>query len=136
MSKERIIGFWKKRSWLEKTTAVVITLLLIFSAIGRPSSVIGLLEFAAIITGGILAIRYIRRWLAVLMWRLRYRLIVTYIFIGVVPLLLLFTMAALAAYIFYGQVATYLVDTGVKRIRSEISIAAVNAARDLDIHGG
>jgi sigma-B regulation protein RsbU (phosphoserine phosphatase) len=44
-----------------------------------------------------------------LMWRLRNRLVVTYIFIGVIPILLLLAMGAITGYLFAGQFATYVV---------------------------
>ena len=44
-----------------------------------------------------------------LMWRLRHRLIVTYIFIGVIPVVLLLLMAGIGSYLFAGQFATYIV---------------------------
>jgi sigma-B regulation protein RsbU (phosphoserine phosphatase) len=43
-----------------------------------------------------------------LMWRLRNRLIVTYVFIGVIPIVLLIAMFLLATYLFAGQFATYI----------------------------
>ncbi len=43
-----------------------------------------------------------------LMWRLRNRLIVTYVFIGVIPIVLLVSMVLLAGYLFAGQFATYI----------------------------
>ena len=43
-----------------------------------------------------------------LMWRLRNRLIVTYVFIGVIPIVLLISMALVAGYLFAGQFATYI----------------------------
>lgn len=43
-----------------------------------------------------------------LLWRLRNRLIVTYVFIGVIPIILLISMFLLAAYLFAGQFATYV----------------------------
>ena len=43
-----------------------------------------------------------------LLWRLRNRLIVTYVFIGVIPIVLLIAMALLAGYLFAGQFATYI----------------------------
>ena len=50
------------------------------------------------------------RWLRQnLMWRLRNRLVVTYIFIGVIPVLLLIAMAGVAGYLFAGQFATFVV---------------------------
>ena len=43
------------------------------------------------------------------MWRLRYRLIVTYIFVGVVPVFLIVLLVAIGSYIIFGQVADYLI---------------------------
>ena len=43
-----------------------------------------------------------------LLWRLRNRLIVTYVFIGVIPVILLIAMSLLAGYLFAGQFATYI----------------------------
>jgi phosphoserine phosphatase RsbU/P len=50
------------------------------------------------------------RWVRLkLMWRLRHRLIVAYIFIGVIPVLLLLLMACIGSYLCAGQFATYVV---------------------------
>ena len=43
-----------------------------------------------------------------LLWRLRNRLIITYLFIGVMPVLLLLLMGGVASYLFAGQFATYV----------------------------
>ncbi len=49
------------------------------------------------------------RWIRLrLMWRLRNRLIVTYVFIGVIPIVLLVAMALVAGFLFAGQFATYV----------------------------
>ena len=45
------------------------------------------------------------------MWRLRNRLIVTYVFIGVFPVVLLVLMFVVAGWIFAGQFATYIATT-------------------------
>jgi sigma-B regulation protein RsbU (phosphoserine phosphatase) len=50
------------------------------------------------------SLRWVRRRI---MWRLRYRLIVTYFFIGVIPVVLLLAMTALSGHLFAGQFATY-----------------------------
>ena len=55
--------------------------------------------------GSLMLLRWVRRQL---MWRLRNRLIVTYVFIGVIPIVLLVAMALLAGYLFAGQFATYV----------------------------
>src|SRR5512146_410625 len=61
---------------------------------------VGLLTFIATVLLCLLALRWIRRRL---MWRLRNRLIVTYVFIGVIPVALLLVMVFLASYLFGGQ---------------------------------
>jgi sigma-B regulation protein RsbU (phosphoserine phosphatase) len=48
------------------------------------------------------------------MWRLRNRLIVTYVFIGVIPLVLLAVMGIAAGYLFAGQFSTFVVTTDVR----------------------
>ena len=53
----------------------------------------------------LMLLRWARRQL---MWRLRNRLIVTYVFIGVIPIVLLLVMGLLAGYLFAGQFATYV----------------------------
>jgi phosphoserine phosphatase RsbU/P len=52
-----------------------------------------------------------------LMWRLRHRLIVTYIFIGVIPIVLLLLMAGVGSYLFAGQFATYI---AISNLQSEL----------------
>lgn len=59
------------------------------------------------------------KWLAVLLkkviWRLRYRLVVAYLFIAVVPILLILVLVWLGAYVLTGQVAAYLVTSELER---------------------
>jgi len=51
-----------------------------------------------------------------LIWRLRNRLIVTYVFVGAVPIVLILALAYFGTWIVVGQVATYLVfRTGAAR---------------------
>ncbi len=64
------------------------------------------------------------RWLSSrLLWRLRNRLIVTYVFIGVIPLLLLITLAAGGFYLSASQFATFIVTS---RLDSELSSLATS----------
>jgi len=61
-----------------------------------------------------------------LLWRLRNRLIVTYIFIGVVPVILLAAMAGITLYLFAGQFASFVV---TQEIESQLrNLEAANAA--------
>jgi sigma-B regulation protein RsbU (phosphoserine phosphatase) len=43
-----------------------------------------------------------------IMWRVRHRLIVTYVFIGVIPIVLLLLLAGIGGYFFAGQFAVYI----------------------------
>ena len=52
----------------------------------------------------------------VLMWRLRHRLLVTYIFMGVIPIVLLLQLAGVSAYMLAGQFATYV---AISNLQSE-----------------
>jgi sigma-B regulation protein RsbU (phosphoserine phosphatase) len=81
------------------------------------------LLFDAALLFSILAFRWLKR---KILWRLRNRLIVTYVFIGVIPAVLLVAMAVITIYLFAGQFASYVVTS---EINSQLrSMQAVNAA--------
>jgi sigma-B regulation protein RsbU (phosphoserine phosphatase) len=67
--------------------------------------------FALFVCGMLLLIRWIRR---TLLWRLRNRLIVTYIFIGVIPVVLILTMIGIAGYLLGNQLTTMMVHRDLK----------------------
>ncbi|PYY01127.1 MAG: hypothetical protein DMG64_15250 [Acidobacteria bacterium] len=60
----------------------------------------GLFEFVLIVCAVFLLFRWIRR---KLLWRLRNRLIVTYVFIGVIPVVLILTMFVISGYLLGNQ---------------------------------
>ena len=64
-------------------------------------------EFVVIVCAFFLLVRWMRK---KLLWRLRNRLIVTYVFIGVIPVVLILTMFALAGYIIGNQLTTLIVN--------------------------
>ncbi|MGZ4838712.1 MAG: PP2C family protein-serine/threonine phosphatase [Terriglobales bacterium] len=63
------------------------------------------LAYVTVVLAAVLGLRWVRR---KLLWRLRYRLIVTYVFIGVIPVILLLTIGVITAYLFAWQFATYV----------------------------
>ncbi len=84
---------------------------------------VSFLSFLVIVLFSILAFRWVK---AKALWRLRNRLIVTYVFIGVIPVVMLVVLALLSAYLFAGQFATFIVTTG---LNTELkSLEAANAA--------
>jgi phosphoserine phosphatase RsbU/P len=84
---------------------------------------VGFLSFVAIVLFSVLAFGWLK---AKALWRLRNRLIVTYTFIGVIPVVLLVALALGSFYLFAGQFATFIVTTELK---SELrSLQAANTA--------
>ncbi len=68
----------------------------------------GLLQLVAVVAGVYLFYRFWTRWRSQLLWSLRNRLIVAYLFIAVVPIILLLIFASLLADIIYSQLGAYL----------------------------
>ncbi len=66
-------------------------------------------------------------------WRLRNRLIVAYLFIAVVPLLLLFAMAMLAVYLLYWHFGAYLLYADIQNRVQEVSETAETIAESYAI---
>ena len=84
---------------------------------------VGFLTFLAGVLFFVLAFRWVRRRI---LWRLRNRLIVTYVFIGVIPAALLIAMAVITLYGLAGQFAVFVVTS---EIHSQLrTMEAVNAA--------
>jgi phosphoserine phosphatase RsbU/P len=116
-------------AWYSLGMAAVLFLLQAILGIFKSSwgeslgSWVGFLSFISILLFMILAFRWLK---AKILWRLRNRLIVTYIFIGVVPTLLLVSMAFATLYLFAGQFANFIVTS---EIHLQLhSVEAVNAA--------
>jgi sigma-B regulation protein RsbU (phosphoserine phosphatase) len=84
---------------------------------------VGFLGFLAVAFFSILAFQWLKRRI---LWRLRNRLIVTYVFIGVIPAVLLVGMALITLYGLAGQFAVFVVTS---EIHAQLrSLEAVNAA--------
>ena len=82
------------------------------------------LEIASVVAGLWLAIRLLRLVARQAVWRLRNRLLVTYLFIAGVPLVLIAGLATLAGYMLVSQLAAYLVTTELDRRIATITTAS------------
>jgi len=97
---------------------------------------VGYLTFVAAVLFFILGFKWVKRRI---LWRLRNRLIVTYVFIGVIPAVLLVSMALITLYGLAGQFAVFVLTS---EIHSQLrSLEAVNAAVSNELaarleHGG
>jgi len=78
-----------------------------------------------------LAVLSIRRVSAKLLWRMRSRLVLTYAFIGVVPLVLLVVLAALAFFLFSGQFAAYVLTSRLDSDLRSLGISNVRIAGEI-----
>jgi len=84
---------------------------------------VSFLTFVVAVLFLFLAFRFLK---ARILWRLRNRLIVTYVFIGVIPVVMLVVLALGSFYLFAGQFATFIVTTDLE---SELkSVEASNSA--------
>ena len=91
--------------WLAVITVGLGLLTLLPGAIGDIFASLASLTFLAVIFGSIpLLLRWLR-WH--MLWKLRNRLRVTYLLIGLAPVVLFGTLAAVAAYVFSGQFANF-----------------------------
>ncbi len=94
----------------------------------------GWVEFLAIIAGilfFILAFGWVKRRI---LWRLRNRLIVTYVFIGVIPAILLVTMAGITLYGLGGQFSVFFVTSEIQSRLRSMEAANVAISSELAAH--
>ncbi len=110
-----IKSWWGRLGKVEKTFSVAFVLYLIV-LLAWPDSVAEVLAaVATYVLGAWIALRLLRIGLRKITWRLRNRLIVAYLFIAVLPILLVLTLVALGGYMLAGQVAAYLVRSELDR---------------------
>lgn len=106
------------RPKMKRTQFQIILALMILDAILLAGGKLGLL--ALLITIGLPAYGLIRVFAKLLrrshlIWRLRSRLMVTYIFVGAVPIVLILALAYTGTWMIVGQVAAYLVSSELTR---------------------
>ncbi len=85
--------------------------------------------FGALVTGVWLAIRLLRMAARHATWRLRNRILVTYLFIAVVPIVLVAGLAIASGYALVAQLAVYLVTSELDRRIDGVKSAAESVVR-------
>src|SRR5260370_925697 len=108
---------------------IFLALLLVYGVLlllVRGSAFGELMQFILFILGAWILIRLTRVGLRKAIWRLRNRLLVTYVLIAVVPILLILALSGLGAYMLASQIAIYLA-------RSELDrrVTAMQAATEI-----
>jgi sigma-B regulation protein RsbU (phosphoserine phosphatase) len=120
-SKVRELGLWPQSrvAWAALYVLALDLLLFVVQMLARHASPamsaslevwVIFLSALAIVLLAIVAFRWVR---ARLLWRLRNRLIVTYVFIGVIPVFLLVIISLITLYLLAGQFASFVVTSDV-----------------------
>jgi len=99
---------------LEKTLLVLLLVYVAVRATGAAPVAQWWLACLCFLLGLAVAFRLVRRGLRQAIWRLRNRLIAAYVFIAVVPVVLILLLAGIASYVVIGQMAVYLVNTELR----------------------
>ena len=120
---DQLLGFLRQRTFAEKILLVLVVQQIVYRAFewfaGIALPLEGLLNLVFFVLAFLIGIKYLFRLFRRTVWRLRNRLILAYVFIGVVPITLILVMNGLGLYILMGQVATYLMTAEFNR-RNEV----------------
>jgi phosphoserine phosphatase RsbU/P len=99
---------WRRLSRLDLAALVVLLAGGIASALPEEGGIFSFLKYLAMLSGIYLLVRLIGWGRSRLLWSLRNRLIVAYMFIAFVPILLIVTLVVLAGQFLYSQLGAYL----------------------------
>jgi len=99
---------WTRLSWLDIVCTAFVAIGLLVGLFAINGGIFSFLEYLAVLAGLYLIVRFVGWWRNRLLWSLRNRLIVAYLFIAVLPLLSIVILTVLAARILYSQLGAYL----------------------------
>jgi len=105
---------WDHLSWLDLLSALVVIAGLLLQLFGFNAGPSSFLKYLAVLAALYLLVRFIGWWRTRLLWSLRNRLIVAYLFIAFVPILLIVTLVFLAGRILYSQLGAYLLHEDIQ----------------------
>jgi sigma-B regulation protein RsbU (phosphoserine phosphatase) len=106
---------WRRLSRIDLFAILLILAGAICAILGLGGGLASPLKFLAILATVYVVFRFAGWWRTRLLWSLRNRLIVAYLFIAVVPILLILTLVVLAGQILYSQLGAYLLYDDIHR---------------------
>jgi sigma-B regulation protein RsbU (phosphoserine phosphatase) len=115
---------------MSRTARVTLAVVALFAAaaaaaaLGVPVPAMGLLRFFFVLAALYWFLRFLGWVRRKMLWSLRNRLLVAYLFIAVVPILLLLTLAGISASILYGQLGSYVLSQEVHRTLGRMNALA------------
>jgi sigma-B regulation protein RsbU (phosphoserine phosphatase) len=129
--------FWRRLSGFDIVALVIFALGIVAIVAGLSGSAFNFLKFLAVLCLFYLLFRVVGWWRSRLLWSLRNRLIVAYLFIALVPILLIVTLVGLAGRILYSQLGAYLLYEDIQvRINTIADMAEHIAAAHGTVSGG
>ncbi len=108
-AKARLSQLVRRANWAQKAFAILLVLYALWCLIWPDSSF--LIGIPLFLVGAWLVVRLVSALLKKAIWRLRNRLVLCYILIGVVPVVLVAVLVGLGIWLTAGQIAIYLVTT-------------------------
>jgi sigma-B regulation protein RsbU (phosphoserine phosphatase) len=124
--------FWRRLSGFDIVALVIFVLGAVVTIAEITGNIANFVKFLAVLCLFYLLFRFIGWWRSRLLWSLRNRLIVAYLFIALVPILLIVTLVALAGQILYSQLGAYLL---YEDIQTRINTVADMAEHIAAAHG-
>ena len=123
------LKIWRSAGRLERlfAAAALASLAAQWAAPGRLLTAV--LQLAAFALGFAVLLRLGVRLARRMIWRLRNRLILAYVFIAVVPMLMLAVLTLAGAWVVSGQIAAYLLSVEMNRRTASLQMAAASLAR-------
>ncbi len=115
--------------------AIKLVVLVWRAALGPVPSLVGLLDTLASIAiavgGTLFLVRELASIRRQLLWRVRRKLVISYIFIGFVPALLLAAFSILGGLLLFSNFSSYLVQTRFKSMVDRAELVSITTAREI-----
>ncbi len=108
LASNNLRNIWRRLSGFDGAALIIFLIGAAVTVAELRGGVSSFLKFLAVLSGFYLFFRFMGWWRSRLLWSLRNRLIVAYVFIAVVPILLILTLGVLAGRILYSQLGAYL----------------------------
>jgi sigma-B regulation protein RsbU (phosphoserine phosphatase) len=105
---------WHNLTWLDLLSTFVVSAGLTLQLLSFNAGPSNFLKYLAVLAALYLVVRFIGWWRSRLLWSLRNRLIVAYLFIAFVPILLIVTLVFFAGRILYSQLGAYLLHEDIQ----------------------
>jgi sigma-B regulation protein RsbU (phosphoserine phosphatase) len=107
--------FWRRLSLPDLIAAAFVVIGSALFVLGRSGGIYNFLKYIALLCAGYVLVRVIGWWRSKLLWSLRNRLIVAYLFIALVPVVLTAVLAFFFAILLYRQFGGYILYQDLQR---------------------